>query len=172
MDRRYFRILIVSSNKVPESLIPMQLDHIAISVPSVDVVFREKIQTGASLHKVFTPKGPKQINEFWEHGVRYIFFNGPEGVPIEFCERIGVEHQMPYSHGHFGLRCSDIKYGHSQMDALDASHHATFQLVTMNQIINVEFFKFRDILFELFDEPPHHFSVGGGWIGLIEDREA
>lgn len=163
------KILIVKEGEFPKNMIPIRLDHVAISIQDVEKTCEQFMEDGATLHPSFTPDGPVEINEFWDRGVRFVFFNGPEGAPIEFCERIGERNKTPYSHGHYGVRCLNISDGRSQLSNLDPQHVANFKLVRTNQNTNVDFYRVDNALFEIFDEPDIGITHQGTWIGLVTE---
>lgn len=160
-------IMIVAPDTRLSNFFPLRFDHLAISVPDVDAVHRECVKRGAKLDKNFTPDGPREISAFWESGVRFVFFEGPDLAPIEFCETIGRAQRSNFEHGHYGIRCTNIAQKKSELLPLNATGLASYCLKEHNSVTNVEFLKCGSDILELFDEPDitpaHHF----GWAGFI-----
>ena len=84
------------------------IDHLALSVNDTDAALAHLIARGARLEET-TPDGPKEIAEFWDNGVRYVFLQGPEGARIELCAKrdTPAEPHRP-GHDHIGIPCTDI----------------------------------------------------------------
>lgn len=59
------------------------IDHIALNVTHIDELFAWAKELGLELLD-------EQVNSlpFWEHGVRFFTFLGPNREKIEFCERL------------------------------------------------------------------------------------
>ena len=91
------------------------IDHVALKAVDTDAAAAAALRRGAVIDRAVTPDGPVDIAAFWENGVRYQFFEGPEGARLEFCARrgitldrgVGLDAALP-GHDHIGLCCRDI----------------------------------------------------------------
>ncbi len=144
-------VAVVSVADVPQDLLPIQMDHLALKVPDLDQVMA-RIQAPWS---AVTPNGPREIAEFWGVGVRFMFYDAPEGAPLEYCTlRDGSIRERGLDH--FGLRLADLEPMDLQLRDLGATPVAEHRLGE----VNVRFLERAGQIFELFDEPP-----------LLEPRE-
>lgn len=91
------------------------IDHVALKATDTDAAAAAALRRGARIDREVTPEGPVEIAAFWENGVRYQFFEGPEGARLEFCARrgtalpigAGLDDALP-GHDHIGISCRDI----------------------------------------------------------------
>ena len=163
-------ISLVRIGTVPSGMIPLRIDHVALAVSDADVSYRRFSALGARLDARFTPDGPRTIPEFWENGARFVFFEAPEGWPLEFCARTGVEpSSKQLSHDHYGIRVIDIEYSQRQFEDKGAVVVASHQLVNAENVVNVSFLQWGEMMIELFDEAPFDPNAcRGGWIGVLD----
>lgn len=159
-------IVLTTPGALPRGFVPLRLDHVALSVADADATHRAFLARGAKLHTGLTPEGPKNIPEFWEHGVRFVFFEGPEGWPLEFCARNGAPAEAVPSHSHYGIRCRDMASTLAQVKGLGAQPLASHRLGQGNAQVHVEFLALGSVILELFDEAPFPEAGATGWIGL------
>jgi hypothetical protein len=146
-------------------------DHLAMSVANVDDVHGELKQRGLELSAAFTPDGPREIAEFWDHGVRFVFFDGPDGAPFEFCEvKNAPSPDHGFGHGHFGLRTIQMSETVAQLEAMGAVVVATYRLGSGLDVVNVVFLRLGDAVFEVFDEKPAASLAPQRWIGFVDER--
>lgn len=161
-------IVIVPIGAPPDGLIVLPLDHVAFQVPDADRACRTFLDKGAQPDPHFTPDGPREIAAFWEHGVRFIFFHGPDGAPFEFCAKNAVSPPSDICHSHFAIRAADLDMAEAQIEALGARRIAHHQLAGGLRPVNVRFLQGGSDIFELFDEAPVVVrSDQSGWIGLL-----
>lgn len=160
------QIAIISKGDNLPGMLPMRLDHVAFSTPDVDILHSRISARGGRLASGFTPNGPKNISEFWANGVRYVFFDGPDGWPFEFCAKIGTIESR--GHSHFAIRTPDLDSMESRLVHAGADRVACYELADGANSISVRFLGLSGYTFELFDEGPHiHPDPLRGWIGLI-----
>ena len=153
----------------PPGMISIRLDHLALRVGDADQQHRLLASHGARLSVDFTPDGPREIAAFWERGVRYVFFDGPEGWPVEFCARIGARDPVR-GHDHLAIRSADLDAVELALGGLGARRIAQHLLGAADAAVEVRFLAAGGTIFELFDEPPILRSPGpGGWIGFLRD---
>lgn len=151
----------------PPGMIPMRLDHVALRIGDADALHRDLTARGARLSAGFTPDGPAEIAAFWGRGVRYVFFDGPEGWPVEFCARIGHP-DAPRGHDHLAIRSADLDGVETALAARGAERIAQHHLASGVAPVEVRFLSCGGAVFELFDEPPIPLDPGdGGWIGVM-----
>lgn len=105
-------IVLVPAEGAPEHGV---IDHVALKALNTDAAAAAAVGRGAVIDRDVSPEGPQEIAAFWDKGVRYLFFQGPEGARLEFCARRGGE--LPpgtvlgaalAGHDHIGLCCRDI----------------------------------------------------------------
>ena len=163
-------ISLVDIGTTPQAMIPLRLDHVALSVADADRTHRQICATGARLDQRFTPDGPRTISEFWKHGARFVFFEGPEGWPLEFCARLEVKRFSDrIGHDHYGIRTSDIEKSQRELLNRGAVLIAEHQLANAGNMVNVRFLQWGEGTIELFDEVPViQTPRQGGWIGVLE----
>ncbi len=148
-------------------LIDLPFDHLALRVPDADETEAKALAQGAARHPAFTPDGPREIAEFGASGVRFIFFEGPDGWPFEFCAQRGSR-DGGRGHGHYGLRCASTAAMSEKLAAMGAETRSAHTLGGPDSEVHVAFMGMDDGVFELFDEapvaPP---APGRGWIGFL-----
>ena len=59
------------------------IGHIAIDVKGIDLLFEQLVQAGYRLDGEGVNFLP-----YWENGIKYVTVIGPEGLKLEFCERL------------------------------------------------------------------------------------
>lgn len=162
-------IILVKEGQRPAQFIDLPLDHVAMSVKDADRTDAEFRARGALPDRDFTPDGPRDIPDFWAHGVRFTFFAGPEGAPLEFCAKNG-DTALPatFGHSHYGIRCASVADLSAELMARGATVLAKHQLKGGAGIVNVAFLQLGPVVLELFDEPPFPGKPAGRWIGLAE----
>ncbi|MDV7145873.1 VOC family protein [Tropicimonas sp. TH_r6] len=162
------QVAIVRTGEIPRAMLPMRLDHVAFSSPDVDGVHATNLARGARLSSKFTPDGPRDIPEFWESGVRFIFFDGPDGWPFEFCAKNGSDEAK--GHSHFAIRTGRIETAEAQLVKMGARLIARHVLEGNPAPVRVCFLELSGCVFEIFDEAPMpEADQVGGWIGLLPD---
>ena len=160
-------IRLCSVGAPPSDMIPMRLDHVALRIGDADAIHAEIIARGGRLSAGFTPQGPAEIGAFWDRGVRYVFFDGPEGWPVEFCARIGLP-DAPMGHDHLAIRSADLGGVETALAALGAKRIAQHVLASGERPVEVRFLSCAGTVFELFDEAPiREDARKGGWIGVL-----
>ncbi|MCR9136368.1 MAG: hypothetical protein NXI27_10265 [Alphaproteobacteria bacterium] len=158
-------ILIAAAGETPDTLVRLPLDHIALSVACAETAFKVFHARGACLAAAYTPDGVGEIGEFWDRGVRFVFFEGPEGAPIEFCETIGETRQT--GHSHYGLRAADLDGLETQFATLGAEPVARHTLGG-DPPVDVRFLQAGSAMLELFDDTQCTNSVKDrGWVGFV-----
>ena len=163
-------IKVVASDAALALSLDLRPDHVAFGVGNVDEVFRGFANGGAVLDRRFTPAGPRDIPEFWEHGVRFVFFEGPESSPLEFCAKAGPDVQTRQGHDHFGIRTADLDAAEARLTQMGAVPLARYALPGEGRVTHVRFLRLGRSVFELFDEPPlENVPEGLGWIGFCAD---
>lgn len=164
------QILVCAAGSEPASMLRLPIDHLAFRVPDADAVDAEFVAAGLMRHPAFTPDGPRDIREFWGAGVRFVFFAGPEGWPLEFC---AINGRPPAAenrgHSHYGLRVSDLDRAEGTLRALGAVLLASHSLQSETSPVTVRFMGLGAEIFELFDEPPILPTSNTGWVGLLAD---
>lgn len=163
-------IAVVARDDLPGALIPLRLDHVAFQVADADAVYQTFSAAGARLDPTFTPHGPRDIPQFWDNGVRFVFFLGPEGAAFEFCAKNDTAEPIVRGHSHFAIRTSDLDAAEAQVATLGASRIAQHQLPGNPRPVSVRFVQSGPDVFELFDEAPVSAACGPmGWVGLLPD---
>lgn len=163
------QIRLCTPDAAPFGMLALGFDHLALRVGDVDAQMRRILAQGGQLTAGFTPDGPAEIAAFWDQGVRYVFFDGPEGWPLEFCHPHAAQHQGPQGHDHFGIRSTDLDRLEAQLVDLGATRVAQHQLTGGARPVNVRFLRLGAQIFEIFDEMPAPIAPrdGQGWIGLL-----
>ena len=160
------RVAVVRAGDVPPGMLRMRLDHVAFATADADRSCADLLARGAALAPAFTPDGPRDIPEFWDSGVRFVFFAGPEGWPVEFCARNGAPGRT--GHDHYAIRTPELVPMAKRLAALGAETIATHRLSPATGPVEVRFLALGDTMFELFDEGPFpEPDPDLGWIGLI-----
>ena len=157
-------IALVAPDERPGGFIALPLDHVAFSVPEAAAAAATYGAAGATLQRTFTPDGVRGIPEFWDHGVRFVFFEGPGGAAFEFCEKTGAG--LGFGHSHYGLRTRDLDATEAACRALGAVPLVRYRLGSGEQAVNVRFLQRGSDIFELFDEPATG-PISPSWIGLL-----
>lgn len=148
----------------PEGMTPMRLDHLAFRVADAAAADVRLLDLGANRHPGFTPDGPRAIPQFHEKGVRFVFFEGPENWPFEFCETIGAA-AVSAGADHFAIRSADLDGSAKQIAAFGATEVARYELAGP---VHVRFMRAAGAMFELFDEPAAaQPTPDEGFIGLL-----
>ncbi|SLN23276.1 Glyoxalase-like domain protein [Aquimixticola soesokkakensis] len=161
------QVFVAKAGALPEGSVAQGLDHLALRVPDVDGLQARVTRAGGVVSQQFTPDGPREIAAFWG-GVRFVFFDGPEGWPIEFCMRRdgSITEQ---GHDHYGIRCVDV----AQTAADLAQKFAPTQVAAVHLLagtppVDVRFLAAGAQMFELFDEPQVRApQAGAGWVGFL-----
>lgn len=162
------QVLLVQAGAAVPGLMPMRIDHVALSVSSADEAHSRHLAAGAALDPHFTPDGPRTIPEFWQNGARFVFFKGPEDWPLEFCEKIGAPDASATSgHDHYGVRTPDVAGTQAALVAMGATLIASHVLGAADAPVNVRFLALEGAVFELFDEPGEPPAAANGWVGII-----
>lgn len=145
------------------------IDHLALAVNDTDVALASLMARGAVLEET-TPDGPKEIAEFWEEGVRYVFLQGPEGARIELCARRNAAERMGLpGHDHIGIPCSDIAASVGFFQSLGLDLLAAVDLIRPEGTIPVRFLGSTCGVVELYGPPGHDaatLSPAPLWCGL------
>jgi catechol 2,3-dioxygenase-like lactoylglutathione lyase family enzyme len=145
------------------------IDHLALAVADLDKSLVEMRARGAVLDDT-TPEGPREIAEFWDSGVRYVFLRGPEGARIELCARRGGAPRSGLPrHDHVGIPCSDIAATEAFFLSLGLSRIAAVDLDRPEGMIPVRFLSAGRGVVELYSPPAHDpasLSPRGLWRGL------
>lgn len=160
-------IRIVAEEEVPDHFISMPFDHLAIAASEIDRRAEHFKSNGAILSKDYTPDGPREISEFWEQGVRYVFFNGPDNAPIEFCEIKGRPHLTQFGHSHIGVRRPSISEAMNEISQFDTKLLASYRLDGGRTPVNVAFVNWENVVLEFFDEPASMSRGTSCWIGFV-----
>lgn len=161
-------VAVVPGADVPGNLIPLALDHVAFQVADADAVFHRFSAAGAQLDPAFTPDGPRDIPQFWDHGVRFVFFQGPEGAPFEFCAINNGP--VDRGHSHFAIRANDLDAAERLVAGFGAKLIARHLLPGGLRPVSVRFLQSGPDLFELFDEAPVvQPKPRLGWVGFLPD---
>lgn len=165
------KIAIVRAGDRHSGLIEMRLDHIALRTFDADATRVRLEMRGAILSRDFTPEGPRDISEFWDFGVRFVFFDGPEGWPLEFCARNGISsNSRSEGHDHIAIRTKDLDAVEARLDAFGATRVAEYKIEGDAAPVFVRFLRTEHSLFELFTEPEFRAPTSGsGWIGLLRE---
>jgi len=124
--------------------------HLALSVPDVDEAMAVCLLRGGELADSMTPDGPLEISEFWENGVRYVYFEGPEGVLIELCAKKNPISGTEWGHSHVGVMCYDVDEERRVFERLGCKRIADHQLNRPDETTNVTFLEFGRSVVELF----------------------
>jgi len=162
------KIAIVPAGTYPGGMIALPFDHIAFRVPDADDCYRRFLASGAHVDKQFTPDGPRDITEFWTAGVRFVFFEGPDAAPFEFCAQNDPSEPQSAGHSHFAIRTPDLDATAAQLCGLGATEIARHLLPSAPRPVAVRFLRLGAEVFELFDEAPLVANHGTtGWVGLI-----
>jgi len=147
------------------------IDHLALAVADVDAALAGMRARGARLEAT-TPEGPREIAEFWEGGVRYVFLEGPEGARIELCARLPQDGRagLP-GHDHIGIPCTDLAATEGFFLGLGLRPLAAVDLRRDDGVTKVRFLAAGDSVVELYEPPALRgavapFAAEGLWRGL------
>ena len=127
--------------------------HLALSVPDIGKAMSEIIAKGGRLASSMTPDGPLEIPEFWASGVRYVFFEGPEGVLIELCMKLDPSEKSTWGHDHIGIECENIADVRASFLAAGCNVLAEHELIRSNGVTSVCFLGRNGSVVELFRPP-------------------
>jgi len=141
----------------------VRLHHLALSVPEVDEAMADCLLRGGKLAESMTPDGPLEISEFWENGVRYVFFEGPEGILIELCAKKNSKSENNWGHSHLGVMCQDVEKERQAFESLSCNLVAEYQLNQPNGTTHVTFLEFGRSLVELFSG--EQTALSKPWVG-------
>lgn len=148
-----------------------RIDHLALAVADVDDALAALLARGATLEAT-TPQGPREIAEFWDHGVRYVFLTGPEGARIELCARRATPPRpgLP-GHDHIGIPCTDIAATEAFFHGLGLMPLASVDLDRPDGRTAVRFLGLGPSVVELYEPPalrgqPAPFDANPLWRGL------
>lgn len=159
-------ISLVQVGAVPVGMLRMPLDHVAFSVTDADRAHLQFMARGGNLARSFTPDGPKDIPEFWDHGVRFVFFDGPDGWPFEFCKKKGAA--TGQGHDHFAIRKANITTAVRALGNMGCIPVAHYRLGRGERSVEVQFMALGSHMFEVFAEGPFtDVETDRGWIGLL-----
>lgn len=162
-------IAVAASDDLPANMIPLRLDHVAFAVADADAVYQAFGAAGARLDPTFTPDGPRDIPQFWDSGVRFVFFQGPHGAPFEFCAKNNAA-AVDRGHSHFAIRASDLDAAEVPLAAFGAERVAEHLLPGDPHPVSVRFLRSGRDMFELFDEAPAgRADQTHGWVGFLPD---
>lgn len=161
------RVALVSATETGHGVI----DHLALAVADVDRALADCLARGGRVEGT-TPDGPREIAEFWEGGVRYVFVEGPEGARIEFCARLGATERdgLP-GHDHVGIPCTDLAATEGFFLSLGLVPVAGLDLVRADGVTKVRFLSAGQGMVELYEPPGLRgasapFANAGHWRGL------
>ena len=159
-------ISLVKIGNVPGGMLRMPSDHVAFSVTDADRAHLQFMARGGNLARSFTPDGPKDIPEFWDHGVRFVFFDGPDGWPFEFCMKKGAS--TGQGHDHFAIRKANITTAVTALGNMGCIPVAHYRLGRRERSVEVQFMALGSHMFEVFTEGPFpDVDTDRGWIGLL-----
>ncbi|RYG90042.1 VOC family protein [Loktanella sp. IMCC34160] len=159
-------VAVIRTGDTPSGMLRIPLDHVAFAASDADETCAAIQARGGHLSRSFTPDGPRDIPEFWDNGVRFVFFDGPDGWPLEFCMKNGIPDRS--GHDHFAIRTTDIGAAEARLRAIGAAPVAGHRLSTETGWVEVRFLALGADMFEVFDEGPHpDVDPDRGWIGLL-----
>ena len=142
-----------------------RVDHVALTVPDMDKAVAALTAQGVALADV-TPKGPELIPEFWDTGLRFVYFSGPEGARIELCQRVtGAAPNM--GHDHIGIPCRDLRAMQRFFEGQGARLTSAVDLSRPEGMIPVRFLTFAGGMLELFQPPRADRTRDGLWSRLL-----
>lgn len=159
-------VAVIRAGEAPKRMLRMQLDHVAFATPDADAACANFMARGGHLARAFTPDGPSDIPEFWDKGVRFVFFDGPEGWPVEFCMKKGAPARS--GHDHFAVRAAKMETVEDRLVAMGATPVAHHRLRGNDGPVEVSFLARGADMFEVFDEGPFPDpGLAHGWIGFL-----
>jgi catechol 2,3-dioxygenase-like lactoylglutathione lyase family enzyme len=142
-----------------------RIDHVALSVPDIDAAVATLAARGVALADV-TPKGPEFIPEFWDDGLRFVYFSGPEGARIELCQRVSGG-AAEVGHDHIGIPCQDLPAMQAFFLAQGATLIAAVELSRPEGMIPVRFLRIAGGVVELFQPRAAERSIRGLWSRIL-----
>ena len=147
------------------------MDHLALAVADLDQTLAQMRAQGAQLEAT-TPDGPREIAEFWQTGMRYVFLQGPEGARIELCARLGGSSRtgLP-GHDHVGIPCTNIAASVTFWMDLGLEPISSVDLDRADGITHVRFLRAGESIVELYESPtlrngPASFADNALWRGV------
>jgi hypothetical protein len=162
-------VAVIHAGEVLDGMLRVPLDHVAFAVSDVDEACATFLERDGHLARAFTPDGPRDIPEFWDNGVRFVFFEGPEGWPLEFCMKRAGSGRT--GHDHFAIRTADIGADEARLRTIGAALVTRHRLYTEAAPVNVRFLALGTDIFEVFDEGPYPYvDPDRGWIGLLQSE--
>lgn len=132
------------------------LHHVALAAADVDTAMTECLERGGVLASSMTPDGPQEIEEFWSGGVRYVFFEGPEGALIEFCMKKIAPQKEKWGHDYLGIECESLDTVRRYFADLGCSLVATHVLDRADGRTKVVFLQYGSSIVELFEPETRH----------------
>jgi catechol 2,3-dioxygenase-like lactoylglutathione lyase family enzyme len=142
-----------------------RIDHIALTVPDMDKAVDALTAQGIAFADV-TPRGAEFIAEFWDAGLRFVYFSGPEGARIELCQRIAGA-APDTGHDHIGIPCHDLAAIQAFFEAQGARQTTAVDLARPEGMIPVRFLSFQGGVIELFQPPRADRTAPGFWSRLL-----
>ena len=143
-----------------------RIDHIALTVPDMDVAVAGLRAAGAAFDAAVTPNGPQLIPEFWDDGIRFVYFSGPFTARIELCQRItGAAPEV--GHDHIGIPCHDLAAMQAFFEGQGALLTASVDLDRPEGVIPVRFLAFSGGLLELYQPKHADRATHGLWSRLL-----
>lgn len=143
-----------------------RIDHIALSVPDMDVILADLMEAGASLDAGVTPNGAELIPEFWGDGLRFVYLSGPETARIELCQRI-TGAALGVGHDHIGIPCHDLPGMQTFFEGLGATLTASVDLTRPEGVIPVRFLSYAGGVIELYQPKGAARAAQGLWSRLL-----
>jgi catechol 2,3-dioxygenase-like lactoylglutathione lyase family enzyme len=142
-----------------------RIDHVALTVPDMDKAVAALTAKGIAFADV-TPKGPELIPEFWDAGLRFVYFSGPEGARIELCQRV-TGAAPDTGQDHIGIPCHDLAAMQGFFEGQGARLTAAVDLARPEGMIPVRFLAFQGGVIELYQPPRAERARDGLWSRLL-----
>lgn len=143
-----------------------RIDHIALTVPDMEVVLAGLKSAGATLDAAVTPNGPQLIPEFWDDGLRFVYLSGPSTARIELCQRItGAAPDV--GHDHIGIPCHDLPAMQAFFEGQGARLTASVDLMRPDGVVPVRFLSFAGGVIELYQPKNAERAAHGLWSRLL-----
>lgn len=143
-----------------------RIDHIALTVPDMDAAVATLRAAGAAFDAAVTPDGPELIPEFWDDGLRFVYFAGPFSARIELCQRItGASPDV--GHDHVGIPCHDLPAMQAFFEGQGARLTAAVDLDRPEGVIPVRFLAFAGGVLELYQPKHADRAAHGLWSRLL-----
>ena len=141
------------------------IDHLALSVPDLDLVSAAMISRGAVIEAT-TAGGAQLIPEFWGGGMRYLFLTGPDGARIELCQNLADP--QPLGHDHIGIPCTDIAASQAFILGLGGRLVSAVTLTRPDGDTHVRFIELDGALLEFYAAPnARPVAPEGRWSRLL-----